>query len=359
MNRADRLRAVPGGYGCLSFGHGSGRLSETYRIVTASLDIVIVNWNTGQCLRDCLASVELSAEGRNVELLSVRVVDNASTDGSADGLPTDALPLTVIRNRENTGFARACNQGAMGHQADHLLLLNPDVILRRDTLSTAVACLQRAAYSGYGICGVKLLDDSGDVFPSCARFPTPVSLLGRTFGLDRLGWSRIPAQFLSPEDHAGTRQVDQVSGAFFLLSGALFDRLTGFDERFFVYYEELDFALRASRLGVKSLFTDDATATHHGGVSSSQVIGERTAYSLRSRVLYSYKHFSRCWADAVLVDVLFGEPLLRILLAVATGRWRSLGQVIRATWLLWAALPEFRLARARSGPRGSEIGGLG
>jgi N-acetylglucosaminyl-diphospho-decaprenol L-rhamnosyltransferase len=325
--------------------------------VTASLDIVIVNWNTGQCLRDCLASIELAAEGRDVKLLSVRVVDNASTDGSAKDLEASAIPLTVIRNRENIGFARACNQGAMGRQADYLLLLNPDVVLRRDTLSTAVACLERAADSGYGICGVKLLDDSGHVFPSCARFPTPVSLLGRTFGLDRLGWSSMPSQFLSPQEHSGTRQVDQVSGAFFLLHGALFDRLMGFDERFFVYYEELDFALRARRVGVKSLFTDDAVATHHGGVSSGQVIGERTAYSLRSRVLYSYKHFGRAWADAVLADVLVVEPLFRGLLAVATCRWRSLGQVIRATRLLWTALPELRSARARSGPRGDEIGG--
>jgi N-acetylglucosaminyl-diphospho-decaprenol L-rhamnosyltransferase len=319
----------------------------------ASVDIVIVNWNTGQGLRECLASIAGSsavsdpgAAGASVR--SVRVVDNASVDGSASDLDGRGLALTVIHNRENLGFARACNQGAAGHSADYLLFLNPDVILGRDALRAGVATLRRMEDVGFRICGVKLLYPDGRVFPSCARFPSPRTLVGRALGLDRLGLGWFPAPFLPPQEHAGTRQVDQVTGAFFLLTGAVFDLLGGFDERFFVYYEELDFALRARHSGIKSLFTDKAEATHVGGLSSSRVVSERTFYSLRSRVLYSYKHFGRGGGDAVLASVLVAEPVLRLVRAIASLRWSNLVAVIRATRLLWGAMPEFRAARATS-----------
>lgn len=310
---------------------------------------MIVNWNTGTCLRDCLASIVAAAghEGRLVG--SIRVVDNASTDGSAEDLRAASIPLILIRNAVNAGFARACNQGARGHRAPYILFLNPDVLLRPGSLGAAMDALGRHAAAGFGICGIRLLYGDGRVFPSCVRFPSPRSLLGRTFGLDRVGWSLFPAPYLPPELHRGTHEVDHVTGAFFLVQAPLFDLLGGFDERFFVYYEEMDFALRARHAGGRSLFTDEGEATHLGGLSSSQVIAHRTFYTLRSRALYVYKHHRRAGGDLVLVLVLFAEPVMRAMRAIITLRWKSLVASGRATLLLWRALPQ--LLAARNGPR--------
>ena len=99
----------------------------------ASAHVVIVNWNSGAQLRECLTSFAAAA-GDDVTLSRITMVDNASVDGSADGLENMGLPLTVIRNTENHGFAAACNQGAAGSDADFLLFLNPDTRLLAGSL---------------------------------------------------------------------------------------------------------------------------------------------------------------------------------------------------------------------------------
>src|SRR5271156_1399355 len=99
-----------------------------------SLDIIIVNWNAGSQLQQCLDSIR-TANFDGFELLRVVVVDNASSDGSADHLPPGNVPLSVIRNTTNRGFAAACNQGAMDSSASYLLFLNPDIVLASDSLS--------------------------------------------------------------------------------------------------------------------------------------------------------------------------------------------------------------------------------
>src|SRR5688500_15461224 len=97
-----------------------------------SVHVVIVNWNSGAQLKECLQSFAAVAND-DVALARITVVDNASADGSAEGLET-TLPLTVIRNRENRGFAAACNQGAAGADAEYLLFLNPDTRLMAGSL---------------------------------------------------------------------------------------------------------------------------------------------------------------------------------------------------------------------------------
>src|SRR4051794_36691693 len=97
------------------------------------LDIVIVNWNTGLQLAACIDSIALANRG-SVRLNRVVIVDNASTDGSIENVTCSSLPLTIIRNGENRGFAKACNQGAKGSVADFLLFLNPDTVLTADSL---------------------------------------------------------------------------------------------------------------------------------------------------------------------------------------------------------------------------------
>ena len=278
---------------------------------TTSLDIIIVNWNTGQQLRDCLDSI--CAAGRDgLHLGRIIVVDNASSDGSADELDDVQLPVSVIRNPENSGFAAACNQGAAGSSEDYLLFLNPDTRLFQNSLSVPITFMEKAENQQVGICGIQLVDDQGRVSRNCARFPTPMIIISSMLGLDIFLPHWFPSHFMKEWDHGSSREVDQVMGAFFLVRRKVFEAFGGFDERFFVYFEDVDFSFRVRKEGWWSVFLCEAQAFHRGAGSSEQVKAKRLFYVLRSRILYGYKHFGFLAGTGLLLAAILIEPVARI-----------------------------------------------
>jgi GT2 family glycosyltransferase len=306
--------------------------------VTASLDIIIVNWNSGQHLSHCLESVPAASQS-GFQLAHITVVDNDSRDRSTEGLLQADLPLRVIRNGENRGFAAACNQGARGSRADYLLFLNPDVLLRAESLSIPMQFMEQAENRNVGICGIQLLNPQGRLARSCSRFPTPWIFYARMFGFDRLFPGRFSGHFLTEQDHRESKTVDQVMGAFFFVRRTVFESLCGFDERFFVYFEDLDFSYRAWQAGYSSYFLATAQALHHGGGCSEQVKAARLFYSLRSRILYTYKHFGWVAATGLLLGTLFVEPLSRVAWAGLRGSLREMGETMSAYGRFWLDLP--------------------
>ena len=276
-----------------------------------TLEIVVVNWNTGGRLQTCLRSIA-AADRHRLELRRVVVVDNASHDGSAESLDACGLPLAIIANAENRGFAAACNQGAREASSDYVLFLNPDTELFAGSLTTPVMHMESRAFEDVGICGIRLVDANGAPAVSCARFPTLDLMVPQLLGLTRLWPSRFRPHLMASAECASTRDVDQIIGAFFLVRRRLFQELGGFDERFFVYYEEVDFSLRARRHGCRSVLIADVEARHHGGVSSGQVRATRLFYSLRSRLLYGFKHYRPPAAWTLLFMTLAVEPLTRL-----------------------------------------------
>jgi GT2 family glycosyltransferase len=304
----------------------------------ATLDIVIVNWNTGRQLRSCLESIA-STRRDGVELMRVRVVDNDSRDGSADGLDDLDIPLELLRNGENSGFAAACNQGAKGGTSEYLLFLNPDTFLEGDSLSTPTAFMARAGNERIGVTGIKLVGDDGSPQRACARFPGARHFLSRSLGLDTLFPRRFPSYRMLDWDHEDSRVVDQVTGAFFLVRRRLFEELGGFDERFFVYMEELDFSRRMHASGWKSFYLADAAAYHRGGGASETDRGRRLFYAIRSRIVYAIKHFGGPQSAVLVTAALVVEPVIRIAAAVAHGSAGRAGETVRAYFLLWKELP--------------------
>jgi N-acetylglucosaminyl-diphospho-decaprenol L-rhamnosyltransferase len=299
----------------------------------ASIHVVIVNWNSGRQLADCLGS--FSAIGDDGVAVRVTVVDNASTDGSCDSLATPAgVPLAVVRNRDNRGFAAACNQAAAGSDADFLLFLNPDTRLMPGSFAAPVAFLRASANQAVGIVGIQLRDECGAVARNTARAPTVSSMIGNTMGLDRLLPSVFPPHFNSAWVHDETRAVDQVMGAFFFVRREVFEALQGFDERFFVYFEDLDFAQRARARGWSSVYLASAQAFHRGQGTTAGATARRTFYFCRSRILYARKHFGAAGAAAVLIATLIFEPAARLL-----ARPGAAGSTLRAFATLWRELP--------------------
>jgi GT2 family glycosyltransferase len=307
-----------------------------------NISIVIVNWNSGNQLINAIDSVAFHG-GDFVD--SVIIIDNASTDKSLELIKQGgfALPfsLKIVRNSKNLGFGTACNQGATYAASEYILFLNPDAALYSNTLPKALACMENPDNARVGICGVQLLDESGQVSRSCARIPSAPGLVAHSIGLDRF-FPRL-GHFMAEWTHSQTREVDHVIGAFFLVRRKVFDVLSGFDEIFFVYLEDLDFSYRARQAGWRSVYLADAQAFHAGGGTSKQVKARRLFYSLRSRLLYSFKHFSKIGAVSVLLATLLLEPLARLSQALFRRSWSGLKETWAAYCMLFRWLAQWIL----------------
>lgn len=299
------------------------------------LSIIIVNWNSGHYVAQCVDSIRSCFIGRAPEII---VVDNASSDNSM-ALIENRGDVKFIGMGENSGFARACNAGAKEASGDCLLFLNPDAVVFQETISAVLTFMQASKNSNVGICGVQLIDENGQVARSCARFPRTKNFILSILGLDKL----IPSLGLSmiEWDHATTRQVDQVIGAFFVVRRKVFDAVGGFDERFFVYFEEVDFSYRARQFGWSSTYLSTAKAFHAGGGTSRQVKAKRLFYFLRSRLLYSFKHFSFFQAVFVLLVCLLIEPFTRSLWCLAKISLSGVKETFSAYGMLLRWLPQW------------------
>jgi hypothetical protein len=294
-----------------------------------------VNWNAGGQLRACLQSIA-AARRSCFALGDVVIVDNASSDGSADGLEAEGLTLRVIRNDRNRGFAAACNQGAasLSAEPDYLLFLNPDTRLRAESLDAAVGFMEQAGHEGYAVYGCRMIDESGRTARSCARFPGAGTFVQKILGLDHLLPRVFHGLHLTEWDHESDRDVDHVIGAFYFVRAVRFRALGGFDEQFFVYLEDLDFSLRVWRGGDRIRYSAAAAIEHKGGGTSEQIPVERVVYALDSRLRYCEKHFSRRAAALVRLGTLYVEPLTRQVFALIRGVPNGPAEVRRAMRLL-------------------------
>lgn len=301
---------------------------------SGGVSVVIVNWNSGTLLDDCLKSMPNDGdEWRTVK--EIIVVDNGSTDGSAQRAAAGRT-VRVIRNETNLGFAAACNTGASAAQGEFILFLNPDCRVMRGAIDASRRALMTDA--GVGVVGVALLGDDGEVSRSCHRFPGLREFLFKVSGLSAVS-TRFSDGSMRDWAHDEDRQVDHVMGAFYMVRAVEFRALGGFDERFFVYLEDLDLSLRYLALGKRCLYLASARTYHKGGGSSEKVKVERLFYATRSRVLYAFKHFSGPAAWGHLLATLLVEPLARVAGALMRGRTETAVHVVRAFGKLYRDLP--------------------
>lgn len=311
------------------------------------VDIVIVNWNSGRHLADLLSSIICYHSSL---VASVVIVDNASSDDSLY-LCSDLkhyLPFSfhIIRNDENIGYAAACNKGAALGTSEYLLFLNPDVRLFENSLSKPISFMRHPSNSSVAICGIRLLDENNNTSTCAARFPTFRVMAGTSLGLNRLLPKLFPAHLLDPSSLRDSVIVDQVIGAFFLVRRALFDRCAGFDERFFLYFEEVDLSLRLRKLGYSSFFLSDATAFHKGRASSDKAKSQRLFYWLRSRLSFAQKHYSIV-SYLLFLLLTAAELPLRLCHTSLSGNWYDIKAILHAYVLLISAL--FRNSNDTSG----------
>jgi GT2 family glycosyltransferase len=255
---------------------------------TPTLSVVVVNYNAGAKLKECLSLLHSQAPTAEVFL-----VDNASTDGSADELEADFQQLTVIRNRANVGYARANNLALVRTTGDPILLLNPDVRVRPSAVLTATKYLNENP--DVGILGARVLLPNGKLDPAARRsFKTPATYFYKMLGLTRVFPTHraFGHYYLSFIDDSRVTEVDSVVGAFLMIRRQTLDDIGLLDERFFMYCEDEDWCWRAKQHEWRVIYHPHVIVDHDKGHSSRQAAPYMRYHWHRSLLLYHSKNIA-------------------------------------------------------------------
>jgi N-acetylglucosaminyl-diphospho-decaprenol L-rhamnosyltransferase len=278
----------------------------SHSVYDRSLSVLIVTYNSCRLIDRLLDGLAAQLAPLDAEVV---LVDNASHDGTADAVAARHPWVRLVRSPHNLGFAAGNNLAARHARGRMLLLLNPDALPEPGTLARGLALMD--AHGAVGLGGARLLDEAGRNQPSGRMFPTLVQefivLSGLAARFPRSRWFGHLDRTWADAGHAAT--VDWVPRAFALIRHTLFDSLDGFDERFFLYYEEVDLCRRIQAAGYRVMLWPELRVTHIGGESARTVQGEAvsssgsgsqlTLWRARSGLLYYRKNHGWLTAWAV------------------------------------------------------------
>lgn len=249
---------------------------------------VVVNKNTRDMLKECLLSLRRQDVEGGVRIL---VVDNGSSDGSAEMVLSEFPEVNLIWNDENVGYARACNRGVALTEEPFVLVMNADTVLSDDTASSILEFFER--HPDAGAVGPRILNTDRTLQFSCRDFPSLGQALGHAFmGLfiEENPWTK---KYKKQEwDHSVERGVDWVSGAFMGLRRKAFDQVGGFDEGYFMYVEDVDLCWRLRSKGWEVWYTPTGDVVHHIGQSSKLATTRMTYHHHRSMLRFYRKTYS-------------------------------------------------------------------
>lgn len=279
------------------------------------VSVVIVSWNAREYLAGCLDSLAASACRYPTEVI---VVDNASSDGSAEMVTTRYPEVRLIQTGANLGFAKANNIGIRASRGEYLALINSDVKVLPECLTRLVDYLD--GHPQVGMAGPRVIGGDGKLQRSCRGFPTVWNMLCRTLTLDVL-FKRVAAfngYFLHHWPQESEAPVDILSGCFWTIRRQALDRVGLLDEAFFMYGEDMDWCKRFWLNGWNLMFVPAAEAIHYGGASSSNSPIRFYIERHRADLRYWKKHHS---FPAVLAffAITFLHMVLRALGYVAGG----------------------------------------
>lgn len=249
------------------------------------LSVIIVNYNTKELLINCIRSINENPPHGDYEIL---VADNGSSDGSE--AVADLPCVTFIPMGENAGFAKANNKALELAKGEFVLFLNPDTLVLKNTLD---ACINFFEDPSVGCVGCRVLLENGSLDLACRRgFPTLGNALFKFTGLDKLFKNRFFSGYnllYMPED--AIYPIDCIVGAFMMLPKKILDTIGSFDERFFMYGEDIDLCYRIHLAGLKTIYNGAHSIIHKKRASSKKSSAAKNAF-YDSMWLYYEKHFA-------------------------------------------------------------------
>ncbi|MEN6624703.1 MAG: glycosyltransferase family 2 protein [Candidatus Sumerlaeia bacterium] len=254
------------------------------------ISAIVVSWNTLRMTLDCLRSIEEDCAAIPHELI---VVDNASTDGSPDAVAAAFTGARVIRNAANLGFARANNQGIAAARGKYLALINSDAVVLPGCMDSMLREMNE--HPDIGLISPRILGRDGRLQPNALRFPGYWNRLCESAGLSRLfpsadwlGDTRLAERHLR-----ATRDVDILTGCFWVARASAVDRIGPLDAGFFMYGEDMDWCRRFRRGGWRVVYHPAGSAIHFGGASSNLQPTRFFIELQRSILRYWRKHHGR------------------------------------------------------------------
>ena len=265
------------------------------------LSIIIVSWNVKDLLNKCIKSIYTQTKKISFEVF---VIDNKSTDGTVEMLTKEFVDkndiysnLNIVFNNHNAGFAKANNQGITQATGRFILLLNPDTeLIEPGTLEKCIKFMKENQKCG--VLGCKLLNSDKSLQPSTRRFPTFLSqalIMLKFYNL----WPSLPpvkryyALDFNPKQ---TSSVDQVMGAFLLTRKSIIDQIGMLDEKFWIWFEEVDFCKRVKKLKYLNIYFPEAKIIHHHGQSFKKVLSYKKQKQLNKSILYYFKKYHSFFA---------------------------------------------------------------
>ena len=249
------------------------------------LSILVVSWNTRELTSACLRSIRETAFGRRAQTV---VVDNASSDGSAEAIRAEFPWVELVASTSNLGFSAGNNLGLGRCRGRYVLLLNPDTLVLGDVLERSVAYLD--ANPDVGAMGCRVLNPDRTLQSTCFRYPSLLNLFLLATGLHR-----VPGQFFGRYDYRGwlrdsEMDVDVVTGCYLMVRGSIVRTVGPLDERFFFCGEETDWCLRIRRAGHRVVLSPVGEIIHFGNQSGRQLSYRRDVLLSEGLVKLHAKH---------------------------------------------------------------------
>ena len=253
------------------------------------LSVIVINWNTRELLRACLASLRAALEGSALQH-EVIVVDNGSTDGSAAMAAAEFPEFRLLANPDNRCYAEGNNQGLALATGDFQLLLNSDTEVPKGALETLVQFLRN--HPKAGAVAPALVFPSGEVQVSVRGFPTPAALFGDLTGLGRLfPGSSLGSYRLHDLPSDTPTEVDQPMASAFLIRREALQQVGVFDEQFPLFFNDVDLCYRLKQAGWEIWYEPRVRIVHVGGASTSQVRPEALRQSHEGLRRFYEKHY--------------------------------------------------------------------
>jgi GT2 family glycosyltransferase len=234
------------------------------------LSIIILNYNVRYFLELCVSSVVKAIENLNAEII---VVDNNSSDDSCAMMKTRFPNIKLIENKENSGFPKGNNIGVAQAKGNYICILNPDTVVAEDSFEKVLAFAKNQ--ENLGIIGCKLVDGRGHFLPECKRgTPTPWVSFTKIFALHRLFPAKRVGSFLFQKYYAEhitqdqTGKVDILVGAFMIMKRDLYNEVGGFDEKCFMYSDDIDLSYMVLQKGKSNFYFHETSVIHYKGEST-------------------------------------------------------------------------------------------
>lgn len=252
-----------------------------------SVSVIIVNYNGGDDVAACLGSVMKSDCSDELEVI---VVDNGSSDGSQQRIKREFAEVELIELGENKGFAAGCNAGIGAAHAGTILLLNPDTEVSVSAISRMHSALSEHPH--WGIAGARMRDGKGDVYRAARRFPKPRDLSYQATGMARLFSSskKFNGYLYGERKIEELDEVEQVEGSCLMISAAAREKVGLLDERFFIFFEEVDWCKRVKDAGYEIHVVNNAEVSHKVSTTMGKYYEFTRAVHAQSAMKYFRKH---------------------------------------------------------------------